>query len=305
MATGERVDDETLGGAEMHTRQSGLSDYLAADERDALRRCREIIATLNWPTRPSPPPQIDWMRISAEAEPPLYPAEELLGIVGGNVRRPFDPREVIARLFDGSRFHEFKPLYGPTLVCGWARLYGVPVGVIANNGVLLVDSCGKGTHFIHLCNQKRTPLVYLQNITGFMVGREAEQSGIVKFGAQLINAVSTARVPALTLVIGASYGAGNYAMCGRAYGPRLLFSWPNSRCSVMGPEQLTGTPRVTLLSLRFLFAPVDCLVAEQWWQESWTWWPARRPRGPVVSLTRSRHAIPLCALWSATDVWRA
>eukprot|EP00211_Chloroparvula_japonica_P001379 CAMPEP_0119133254 /NCGR_PEP_ID=MMETSP1310-20130426/13280_1 /TAXON_ID=464262 /ORGANISM="Genus nov. species nov., Strain RCC2339" /LENGTH=547 /DNA_ID=CAMNT_0007123941 /DNA_START=38 /DNA_END=1678 /DNA_ORIENTATION=- len=236
MATGEEVDDETLGGADMHSRVSGVSDYLAVDEYAAIRQAREIMANLNWHKK-TPLPRC---HLEGRVEPPVHPADDLLGIVPANIRKPFDCREVIARIVDGSRFSEFKPLYGSTLVCGFAFMHGVPVGILGNNGVLFVDSANKGAQFIQLCNQKNVPLLYLQNITGFMVGSKYESEGMIKAGAQFINAVSNSGVPAITIVMGASYGAGNYAMCGRSYHPRFLFSWPNSKCSVMGPEQLTG-----------------------------------------------------------------
>mmetsp|Transcript_17250 Transcript_17250/g.23939 ORF Transcript_17250/g.23939 Transcript_17250/m.23939 type:complete len:545 (+) Transcript_17250:194-1828(+) len=236
MATGEEVDDETLGGADMHSRVSGVSDYLAKDEMSAIRMAREIMANLNW-TKKTPLPTTN---LAGKIEAPLYSGDELLGIVPANIRVPFDCREIIARIVDGSRFSEFKPLYGQTLVCGFAHIHGIPVGIIGNNGVLFVDSSNKGTQFIQLCNQNNHPLIFLQNITGFMVGSKYEKEGMVKAGSQFINAVSNSGVPAITIVMGASYGAGNYAMCGRAYKPRFLFSWPNSKCSVMGPDQLTG-----------------------------------------------------------------
>ncbi len=232
MATGEDTYHEELGGAEMHSRISGVSDYLARDERDALRLGREIVAHLNWRKGAQPLPR--------PIEEPRYPAEELLGIASPDVKVPFDQREVIARIVDGSRFSEFKPLYGPTLVCGWAHLHGFPVGILANNGVLLSESSQKGAQFIELCNQSDVPLLFLQNITGFMVGKKVEQEGIIKHGAKLINAVSNSTVPAITIMTGASYGAGNYAMCGRAYAPRFLFTWPNHRIAVMGGKQLAG-----------------------------------------------------------------
>ena len=229
MATGEIVDDEALGGAAMHARVSGVADFLARDELDAIRLGREIIGTLGRdPTR------------TPEADPPRYPAEELLGIASSDLKVPFDAREVIARVVDGSRFLEFKPEYGPTLVCGRATLGGYPVGILANNGILFSESANKGAQFIQLCNQTDTPLLFLQNITGFMVGKDVEHGGIIKHGAKLINAVSNSAVPAITLMIGASYGAGNYAMMGRAYRPRFLFAWPNHKIAVMGPEQLSG-----------------------------------------------------------------
>lgn len=232
MAIGEDTTEEELGGAEMHSRVSGVSDYLAEDELDALRLGREIVAQLGW-RKLGPPPVSDYSE-------PLYPADELLGIASADVRRPFDVKEVIARLVDGSRFHEFKPAYGTTLVTGYARIHGYRVGIVANNGVLFAGSAQKGAHFIQLCNQSDAPIVFLQNVTGFMVGRRYEEGGIIKDGAKMINAVSNSTVPHLTVMIGASYGAGNYAMSGRAYHPRFLFSWPNHRIAVMGPEQLAG-----------------------------------------------------------------
>ncbi len=232
MATGEVSTHEELGGAEMHARVSGVSDYLARDEREGIRLAREIIANLQWEKQGHLP------RVASEE--PRYDAEELLGLVGPDVRQPFDQREVIARLFDGSRFSEFKPEYGPTLVTGFAHLHGYPVGVLANNGVLFSEAANKGAQFIQLASQRGIPLVFLQNITGFMVGKRYEQGGIIKHGAKLINAVSNTTVPILTVMTGASYGAGNYGMAGRAYEPRFLFTWPNHRIAVMGGEQLAG-----------------------------------------------------------------
>jgi acetyl-CoA carboxylase carboxyltransferase component len=230
MATGEIVDEESLGGAEMHSKVSGLSDYLAENELDGLRIAREIVAHLE--SKPPPP------RIAVEE--PLYPSDELFGVVSADVRVPFEVREVIARLVDGSRFEEFKAKYGTTLVCGWAYIHGFIVGILANNGVLISESANKGAQFIQLCNQQNIPLLFLQNITGFMVGRSYEEQGIIRNGAKLINAVSNSTVPALTVMIGSSYGAGNYAMCGRAYEPRFVFTWPNHRIAVMGGQQLAG-----------------------------------------------------------------
>ena len=232
MATGEESEHEELGGAEMHSRVSGVSDYLAEDERDAVRLGREIVAHLRWRKRGIVPPR--------EFAEPLYDADELLGIASADLKIPFDAREVIARLVDGSRFSEFKPLYGPSLVCGWAHIHGYPVGILANNGILFSESANKGAQFIELCNQSDIPLLFLQNITGFMVGKKYEQEGIIKNGAKLINAVSNSTVPAITIMIGSSFGAGNYAMCGRAYEPRFLFTWPNHRIGVMGGKQLAG-----------------------------------------------------------------
>lgn len=231
MATGEIVDEESLGGAEMHSRISGLSDYLAEDELDGLRIARDIVSHY------SDPPRKPNLKV---VEEPLYPADELLGVASADVRVPFEAREVIARIVDGSRFDEFKAKYGTTLVTGFAYIHGYSVGILANNGVLMSESAGKGAQFIHLCNQQNIPLVFLQNITGFMVGRSYEEQGIIRNGAKLINAVSNSTVPAITIMIGSSYGAGNYAMCGRAYDPRFLFTWPNHRIAVMGPQQLSG-----------------------------------------------------------------
>jgi acetyl-CoA carboxylase carboxyltransferase component len=232
MATGEDTDDESLGGARMHSTLSGVSDYLAEDEKDALRLAREVVAHLDWRKAAAPTPRA--------VEPPRFDAEELLGVVTPDPRVPYDPREVIARLVDGSRFSEFKPLYGNTLVCGWAHLHGFPVGILANHGILFSESASKGAQFIQLCNQADVPLLFLQNITGFMVGRKYEEGGIIKNGAKLINAVSNSTVPAITIMLGASYGAGNYAMMGRAYQPRFLFTWPQHKIAVMGSKQLAG-----------------------------------------------------------------
>jgi acetyl-CoA carboxylase carboxyltransferase component len=228
-ATGEVVTAEELGGADVHARISGVADYLAEDDADAIRILREIVEGLN--RRKRVPAEL------AAPQDPLYPAEELYGLLPRDLRRPFEVREVIARLVDGSRFHEFKPLYGSTLVCGFARWMGYPVGILANNGVLFSESALKGTHFIELCCQRHIPLVFLQNITGFMVGRQHEHEGIAKHGAKMVMAVSNAAVPKFTVIIGGSFGAGNYGMCGRAFGPRQLWMWPNARISVMGGEQ--------------------------------------------------------------------
>jgi acyl-CoA carboxylase subunit beta len=232
MAIGEEADEEELGGALMHARTSGLCDYLARDEPDALRIARGIVAHLHW-RRLGPDP-------IGPAEEPLYAAEELLGIASVDVRVPFDVREILARIVDGSRFEEFKASYGSQLVCGWAALGGYPIGIVANNGILFSEEAQKGAQFIQLCNRIDTPILFVQNITGFMVGTRYEQGGIIKDGAKLINAVSNSTVPHLTLMVGASYGAGNYAMAGRAYDPRFVFTWPNHRIAVMGPKQLAG-----------------------------------------------------------------
>jgi len=232
MATGEVCDEERLGGAEMHSRVSGLSDYLAEDEMDAIRQAREVVSHLSH-RKPDLP------ELCAVTEP-AHDADELFGIASADVRVPFEIREVIARIVDGSEFSEFKPEYGQTLVTGFARIHGFPVGILGNNGVLMSESSGKGAQFIQLCNQQDIPLVFLQNITGFMVGRSYEEDGIIRNGAKLINAVSNSTVPAITIMVGGSYGAGNYAMCGRAYAPRFLFTWPNHRIAVMGEKQLSG-----------------------------------------------------------------
>lgn len=232
MATGEESDDESLGGAEMHARVSGLADQFAVDEHDALRQARRVVARLNHrKAHPDPGP----------AEPPKYDAEDLLGIVPADPKVPFDPREVIARIVDASDFDEFKPLYGPSLTTGWATLHGYPVGILANaQGVLFSAESQKAAQFIQLANQRDIPLLFLHNTTGYMVGKEYEQGGIIKHGAMMINAVSNSKVPHLSVLLGASYGAGHYGMCGRAYDPRFLFAWPSAKSAVMGPQQLAG-----------------------------------------------------------------
>jgi 3-methylcrotonyl-CoA carboxylase beta subunit len=228
-ATGERVSAEDLGGAEVHARTSGVTDYMAVNDAHALAIARRIVGNLNRVKRHD----LDL----AEPRDPLYDPAELYGVVPADLKKPYDAREVIARLVDASEFDEFKALYGTTLVCGFARLHGYPVGLIANNGILFSESALKGAHFIELCCQRRIPLVFLQNITGFMVGRKYEAGGIAKDGAKMVTAVATARVPKFTVILGGSFGAGNYGMCGRAYGPRLLWIWPSARISVMGGAQ--------------------------------------------------------------------
>jgi acetyl-CoA carboxylase carboxyltransferase component len=232
MATGEDSDDETLGGAQMHADISGLGEYLAEDEPDALRMCREIVSHLNW-RKPGPEPAL-------RADPPVLDPEELLGILDMDLRRTVEIRDVIGRIVDGSRFEEFKPRYGPTLVCGFASIHGYPVGVIGNNGVIYPDSAEKGAHFVQLCNQIDVPLLFLQNLTGFIVGRAYEQAGMIKKGSQLINAVTNSEVPHLTVIVGASYGAGTYAMSGRAFNNRFTFIWPTAKIAVMGGKQIAG-----------------------------------------------------------------
>ncbi|MFI5099787.1 MAG: acyl-CoA carboxylase subunit beta [Actinomycetes bacterium] len=233
MAIDEDADEEELGGAQMHARTSGLADYLGDDEPDTIRMGRDIVAHLGWrPEGPGPR--------TANPDPPLHDPDDLLGIASADVRVPFEVREVLARTLDGSRFEEFKPLYGSTLVTGWGDLCGYPVGVLANNGILFSAEANKGAQFVQLCNRMDVPILFVQNITGFMVGTRYEQGGIIKDGAKLINAVSNSAVPHLTLMVGASYGAGNYGMSGRAYDPRFVFTWPNHRIAVMGPKQLGG-----------------------------------------------------------------
>ena len=232
MATGEESDDETLGGAQMHSEVSGLSDYLAEDEMDALRICREVVSHLNWKKAETDPEK--------SSEKPAYDSEELLGLVSPDLKTPFDIKEAIARFVDGSRFEEFKPLFGPTIVTGWAEVHGYPIGIIGNNGAIYPDSAQKAAHFIQLCNKTNTPIIFLQNVTGFLVGKEFERDGIVKKGSQMINAVSNSTVPHITIILGASYGAGTYAMSGRAFNNRFTFLWPSAKIAVMGGKQIAG-----------------------------------------------------------------
>ncbi|WP_122075230.1 carboxyl transferase domain-containing protein [Pseudophaeobacter sp. EL27] len=231
-ATGEVVSAEDLGGGDVHTRLSGVADYLAEDDAHALALARRAVQSLNI----SKPQTVNW----ASPEEPAYDPQEILGVVPGDLRTPYDIREVIARLVDGSRFDEFKPRYGETLVTGFAHVKGCPVGIIANNGVLFSEAAQKGAHFVELCSQRKIPLVFLQNITGFMVGRKYENEGIARHGAKMVTAVASTNVPKITMLVGGSFGAGNYGMAGRAYQPRFLWSWPNSRISVMGGEQAAG-----------------------------------------------------------------
>lgn len=232
MATGEESDDETLGGAKMHAEISGLAEYFAEDERDALRLCREVVSHLNW-RKPGPPP-------SLAPDPPVLDPEELLGLMSPDLRRPVDVRELVGRVVDGSRFEEFKPRYGPTLVCGFASVHGYPLGIVGNNGVLDPQSAEKAAHFIQLCNQIDVPLLFLQNLTGFVVGRDFEHAGIIKKGSQMINAVTNSTVPHITIIFGNSYGAGTYAMSGRAFDNRFTFLWPSAKIAVMGGKQIAG-----------------------------------------------------------------
>lgn len=231
-ATGEIVSAEDLGGGDVHTRLSGVADYLAQDDDHALALARQAVANLNAKKSPSV--------TLISPEEPLYDPSEILGVVPADLRTPYDIKELIARIVDGSRFDEFKARFGTTLVCGFAHIMGIPVGIVANNGVLFSESAVKGAHFVELCSQRNIPLVFLQNITGFMVGRKYESGGIAKDGAKLVTAVATTSVPKITMLVGGSYGAGNYGMCGRAYSPRFLWTWPNSRIGVMGGEQAAG-----------------------------------------------------------------
>ncbi|MEM8890869.1 MAG: carboxyl transferase domain-containing protein, partial [Bacteroidota bacterium] len=236
MATNEVATDEELGGAEMHSRVSGVSDYLAEDEYDGIRIAREIMEWVNV-ANPHLVPK-------GPIEEPLYDTEEILGVVPSNPKTPFDARELIYRIVDGSKFSDFKPEYGSTMVTGWAKIHGYPVAILANNGVIFSESANKAAHFIQLSNKKNIPLLFLQNTTGYMVGKAYEEGGIIKNGAKLINAVSNSEVPSITLMIGSSYGAGNYGMNGRSYDPRFLFAYPNSKIGVMGSEQLAGVMEI-------------------------------------------------------------
>lgn len=295
-ATGEEVTPEELGGAELHSRVSGVTDHLAEDDEEALEICRSAVAALG----PAQRVPLGWR----EPEEPLYPADEIYGIVPGDVRQPYEVREVIARLVDGSRFHEFKAAYGPTLVTGFARWMGYLVGILANNGVLFSDSALKGAHFVELCARRRIPLVFLQNITGFMVGRRYEEGGITKDGAKMVQAVATAAVPRFTVIIGASHGAGNYAMCGRGYLPRFLFTWPNARISVMGAEQaaqvLVTVKREQLERRGATLSPEEeAAIAEpiraKYAQEGSPWYAtARLWDDGVLDPVDTRAAIGLC-----------
>ena len=232
MATGEVSDDETLGGGQMHAEKSGLADYLAEDEMDALRIGREVVSHLNWRKEGRGP--------ALQADEPINDIEDLLGLVDPDLKRPFDVREVIGRVTDGSRFEEFKPLFGPTMICGFASIHGYTVGIIGNNGPIFPDTASKGAHFVQLCNQIDVPIVFLQNITGFVVGKDYESDGQIKKGAQFLNSVSNSTVPHLTIILGNSYGAGTYAMSGRAFDNRFTFIWPTAKIAVMGPQQIAG-----------------------------------------------------------------
>tara|TARA_X000000950_G_scaffold157938_1_gene193664 strand:- start:2770 stop:4422 length:1653 start_codon:yes stop_codon:yes gene_type:complete len=232
MATGEESDDETLGGAKMHSEVSGLSDYLAEDEMDAIRLCRNVVSHLHWKKEGMEP-------TSVGDEPTLDP-EELLGLVDEDLKSPLDIREVIGRIVDGSRFEEYKPLYGKTMICGWSMMHGYPVGIVGNNGPIYPESAEKAATFIQLCNKRNMPIIFLQNVTGFLVGKDFERQAIIKKGSQLINAVSNSTVPHITIIVGSSYGAGTYAMSGKAYDNKFTFLWPTAKIAVMGPKQIAG-----------------------------------------------------------------
>ena len=232
MATGEESDDETLGGAKMHSEVSGLSDYLAEDEMDAIRLCRNVVSHLHWEKEGMEPTFV-------EDEPTLDP-EELLGLIDEDLKSPLDIREVIGRIVDGSRFEEYKPLYGKTMICGWSMMHGYPVGIVGNNGPIYPESAEKAATFIQLCNKRNMPIIFLQNVTGFLVGKDFERQAIIKKGSQLINAVSNSTVPHITIIVGSSYGAGTYAMSGKAYDNKFTFLWPTAKIAVMGPKQIAG-----------------------------------------------------------------
>lgn len=233
MATGEQSTEEELGGAEMHCKVSGVGDYLVNTEQEACEKCREIVATFEYTKKQAFTPLID-------IEEPFYDPDELLGVVNVDFKKGYDCREVIARIVDASKFHEFKPLYGSTAVCVWGQVFGIPVGIVSNNGVIFHESAQKATHFINICNQRGIALIFLHNVTGFMVGKQYEEKGMIKWGSQMVNAISNANVPQISIIMGGSFGAANYAMCGIGFKPDFLFSWPVAQCAVMGPDQLSG-----------------------------------------------------------------
>ncbi len=278
-ATGEVVTAQELGGADVHSRLSGVTDHLAEDDEEAIAITRDIAANLNRVKSVS-------FR-TADIEEPLYSVDEIYGVIPADTRKPFDVREVVARVVDGSRFHEFKPLYAETVVCGFARIYGMPVGIVANNGVLFSESALKTAHFVELCDQRGIPLVFLQNITGFMVGKKYENEGIAKHGAKMVMAVSNASVPKFTVVIGGSYGAGNYGMCGRAYQPRFLWMWPNARISVMGGEQAANV----LLTVKL----------DQLAEKGQTMSPDEQARFKAPTL--AKYEIESSAYYSSARIW--
>jgi 3-methylcrotonyl-CoA carboxylase beta subunit len=300
-AINEVVDGETLGGAEMHSTVSGVSDYLAETELAALEKLRDIVAALNFPSPNQKPVH--------EIRPPLHDPAELGGIVGVDLKQPYDVREVIARIVDGSEFQEFKPAYGATLVCGFASIHGEPVGILANNGVLFSESAVKGAHFIELCDQRRTPVLFLQNITGFMIGTDAERGGIAKHSAKLVYAVSNTRVPRYTVIIGGSYGAGNYGMCGRGFQPRFLFSWPNARIATMSADiaaaVVTDLRRASVTrgaADEAEIARIDTSTRVQFDEQSTpTYATARLWDDGIIEPAQTRDVLGLCLALAARD----
>lgn len=294
-ATGEEVTAEDLGGADVHCRTSGVADHYAQNDKHALSICRNIIENLNRP------PKFELEMVASEE--PAYDPDELLGVVPSDVRKQYDVREVIARLVDGSRFHEFKELYGLTIVCGFARIMGYPVGILANNGVLFSESSLKAAHFVELCTARKIPLLFLQNITGFMVGRQYEAGGIARDGAKMVHAVANAQVPRFTIIIGGSFGAGNYAMCGRGFFPRMLWMWPNSKISVMGGEQAADVlasvkiKRLEKEGKKLSAADIDEIrkpIVEKYETESTPYYStARLWDDGIIGMTDSREAIAL------------
>ena len=305
MATNEIATAEELGGAEMHSKKSGVSDYLAEDELEGIKIARQLISVLEKPQPHYTP--------TDKIDPPKYSPTEILGIISPNIRIPFDVREVIARFTDGSRFLEFKPDYGNSLVTGWAKIHGYPVGIIGNNGVLFSESANKATHFIQLCNKNNTPLIYLQNITGFMVGKAYEEGGIIKQGAKMINVVSNSKVPTITINMASSYGAGNYAMNGRSYQPHFMFAFPNSKVSVMGSEQIAGVMEIIQRGKaeragkefdESKFAPIkqkiiedNEAVASSWYASGHVW------DDGVINPKETRHYLGFClAVFNETSI---
>ena len=300
-AINEIVDGETLGGAQMHSTVSGVSDHLAETELEALAKLRDIVASLNWPDPP---------RQARAPQAPLHDAEELGGIVGLDLKRPYDVRAVITRIVDASEFQEFKPGYGATLVCGFAWIHGQPVGILANNGVLFSEAAVKGAHFIELCDQRMTPILFLQNITGFMVGTEAERGGIAKHSAKLVYAVSNTRVPRYTVIIGGSYGAGNYGMCGRGFQPRFLFSWPNARIATMSADiaaaVVTDLRRASLTrdaAGQDEIARIDQATRQQFEEQSTPYYAtARLWDDGIIEPAQTRDVLGLCLALAAREV---
>jgi 3-methylcrotonyl-CoA carboxylase beta subunit len=301
-AINEIVDGETLGGAEMHSTVSGVSDYLANTELEAIGKLRDIVAALNW--------RQAQRTTKRETRDPIFDPAELDGIVGVDLKQPFDVREVIARMVDGSEFQEFKPAYGSTLVCGFAWIHGEPVGILANNGVLFSEAAVKGAHFIELCDQRRTPILFLQNITGFMVGTEAERGGIAKHSAKLVYAVSNARVPRFTVIIGGSYGAGNYGMCGRGFQPRFLFAWPNARIATMSADvaatvvtdlRRSSLTRGTVQETEI--AEIDRQTRAQFEQQSTPYYAtARLWDDGIIEPWQTRDVLGLCLALAAREI---